>query len=479
MHFFARFKERYIGDKAFYRSVLAVAVPIMVQNGITNFVSLLDNIMVGRLGTESMSGVSIVNQFIFIFNLLIFGAVSAAGIFTAQYHGRGDTAGVRDTFRFKVLITIFAALVCGAVLYLADDPLISLFLYDGSAEGDLALTLAEGKDYLLIMLSGLLPFAISNAYASTMRETGETVLPMKASIVAVVTNFILNSLLIFGLFGLPALGVRGAAIATVASRFAELAVLVIWGHTHRGVCPYLVGAYRSFRIPGALFGQIAVRGLPLMLNEFFWSLAVTMRNQCYATRGLDAVAAQNICSTIVNVFSIVYLALGSAIAIIIGNLLGAGKLEEARVTDRRLVAFSVLCSAAIGCLLAATSGLFPLLYNITENARGLAAYMIAVSALAMPFCAFANSAYFTIRSGGQVMITLLFDSVFMWTIVMPLSFFLSRATGMDIRPLYFICQMTEALKALLGFLLLRRGTWVRQLIREDAETPAPEDPAGE
>lgn len=479
MHFFGKFKERYIGDKAFYRSVLAVAVPIMVQNGITNFVSLLDNIMVGRLGTESMSGVSIVNQFVFIFNLLIFGAVSAAGIFTAQYHGRGDTEGVRSTFRFKVLITVIAALVCGAVLYLADDALISIFLYDGSAEGDLALTLSEGKDYLLIMLAGLLPFAVSNAYASTMRETGETVMPMKASIVAVVTNFILNSLLIFGLFGLPAMGVRGAAIATVTSRFAELGVLVVWGHTHKKVCPYLTGAYRTFRIPGALFGQIAVRGLPLMLNEFFWSLAVTLRNQCYATRGLDAVAAQNICSTIFNVFSIVYLALGSAIAIIIGNLLGAGKLEEARVTDRRLVAFSVFCSVGMGIILAATSGLFPLLYNTTDTARGLAAYMIAVSALTMPFCAFANAAYFTIRSGGQVMITLLFDSVFMWAVVMPVCFLLSRATGMDIRPLYFICQMTETLKALLGFFLLRRGTWVHQLIRDDETAPAQTPSAGE
>ncbi len=476
MHKLQNFRKTYFGDKAFYRSVLAVAVPIMVQNGITNFVSLLDNIMVGRLGTEPMSGVSIVNQFIFVFNLLIFGAVSAAGIFTAQYHGISDTRGVRDTFRFKLLIAAVATLVCGVAMQLARDPLISLFLHQGETEGDLALTLSQGKAYLSVMLAGLLPFALSQAYASTMRETGETVLPMKAGIVAVVTNFALNYILIFGAFGAPALGVRGAAVATVVSRVAELAILVIWGHTHPATCPYLKGAYASFRIPGKLFASIAVRGLPLMVNEFLWSLAVTMRNQCYATRGLHAVAAQNICSTIFNVFSITYMALGSAIAIIVGHLLGAGKLEEAKETDRRLITFSILCSLVFGGLLATIGPFFPLLYNTTEAARKLAAYMIVVSALSMPFCAYANAAYFTIRSGGQVMVTLLFDCVFMWVVVMPLSFALSRLTDMDIRPLYFICQMTEALKACLGFVLLRRGTWVRQLTDVTAEAKSEQTP---
>ena len=159
------FLKKYIGDKNFYKRVLAIAIPIMIQTGITNFVSLLDNIMVGRLGTEAMSGVSIVNQFIFIFNLLIFGAVSAAGIFTAQYHGNNDTEGERYTFRFKFLMNVIAAII-GIIAFMAfDDELISLFLHSGSAEGDLALTLECGKSYLKIMLIGLIPYALSQVYA--------------------------------------------------------------------------------------------------------------------------------------------------------------------------------------------------------------------------------------------------------------------------------------------------------------------------
>lgn len=461
------FLKKYVGDKAFYRRVLAIALPIMIQTGITNFVSLLDNIMVGRLGTESMSGVSIVNQFIFIFNLLIFGAVSAAGIFTAQYHGNGDTEGEKYTFRFKFLINLIAAII-GIIVFAAfDDALISLFLHAGSAEGDLALTLEHGKSYLKIMLIGLIPYALSQVYASTMRETGETIIPMIASIVAVASNFFLNYILIFGKLGFAPLGAKGAAIATVISRFAEILILVIWGHTHTQKCSYLVGAYRSLHIPKALFISIILKGLPLMLNELFWSLAITLRNQCYSTRGLDVVAAQNISSTIVNLFNVAYMAIGSSIAIIVGNELGAGKLDSAKDTARKMLAFSVACSTFLGGIMIAFSKVFPNIYNTADSVRHLAAYMIIISAVTMPFCACAHSSYFTIRSGGKVLVTILFDSVYMWALVLPLSFILSRFTNMNIHLLFAICQSTEVIKAALGLAVLKKGTWVRQLVANE------------
>lgn len=460
--------SKWIGDRSFYKRVLAVSVPIMIQTGITNFVNLLDNIMVGSIGTEAMSGVSIVNQFIFIFNLLIFGAVSAAGIFTAQYHGLGDSDGVRHTFRFKFLINLVSSVLCVVAFFLFDDELISLFLHTGDVTGNIELTLSEGKRYLSVMLIGLVPYAVSQVYASTMRETGRTVVPMVSSVVAVLTNLILNWVLIFGNFGAPALGVAGAAIATVISRFAELLILIVWGHAHTRVYPFLVGAYRSLRLPRALSLQIILRGLPLMANEFFWALAVTLRNQCYSTRGLEVVAAQNITSTVINVFNVIYMAIGSSIAIIVGNLLGAGKMEEAKDTDRKMITFSVMVSAFIAVILITCSSLFPQLYNTDESVRALASYMIIISALITPLAAFAHSAYFTLRSGGKVMITILFDSVYMWVVVMPVCLILSRLTGMDIHWLFALCQACEVIKLVFGVILLRRGTWVRQLVGDES-----------
>ena len=235
--------RRYIGDKAFYRRVLGVALPIIIQNGITNFVSLLDNIMVGQVGTLQMSGVSIVNQLLFVFNLCVFGAVSGAGIFTAQFFGSQDHEGVRHTFRFKFLVSVGLVIVGTAVFLLAGQPLIRLYLQGDGDPRDVAITLAYGSDYLRIMLLGLLPFALASAYSGTLRETGQTMVPMVGGIVAVFVNLIFNYILIFGHFGAPAMGVRGAAVATVLSRYVELAIVAGWTHLKSGRNPFIEGFF--------------------------------------------------------------------------------------------------------------------------------------------------------------------------------------------------------------------------------------------
>lgn len=200
------FRSKYIGDKAFYRMVLMIVVPVIIQNGITNFVSLLDNIMVGQVGTEQMSGVAIVNQFMTVFNICIFGGVSSAGIFTAQYYGKGSQEGVRNTFRFKFIVCILTAVVAIGLFLAAGDELIMLYLHEGAQSGDIVKTLEYGREYLAVMIFGIVPYAISQTYASTLRETGETLLPMKAGIIAVLVNLLGNFLLIFGKLGFPALG---------------------------------------------------------------------------------------------------------------------------------------------------------------------------------------------------------------------------------------------------------------------------------
>ena len=456
--------KKYIGDRKFYKTVLAVAVPVMVQNGITNFVSMLDNIMVGRLGTEAMSGVSIVNQFIFIFNLLIFGAVSAAGIFTAQYYGSRDTEGMRYTFRFKFLINVIAAIIGVVCFAVFDDALIGLFLLAEDTGGDVIATLDFGKQYLFVMLFGLLPYALSQVYASTMRETGDAFTPMAASLAAVATNFVFNILLIFGYLGFPALGVVGAALATVLSRFVELLILMIKAHARTDLYPYIKGAYRSMYIPLTLFRTISYKGLPLMMNEFLWSIAIMLRNQCYSTRGLDVVAAQNIQSTLLNVFNVVYLSLGSSIAIIVGKYLGAGEIEKAKDTDRKMIAFSVMSAFCMAILFSVTGLFFPYIYNTSDTVRSLATFLMITAACTMPFNAFANASYFTLRSGGLVAVTVLFDCVYMWAIVIPVSMLLSYCTDLGIYLLFPLCQSTEIVKSFFGGFLLKKTRWARQLV---------------
>ncbi|MBR4861929.1 MAG: polysaccharide biosynthesis C-terminal domain-containing protein, partial [Firmicutes bacterium] len=258
-----RKKYNLIGDRQFYKKVCMITLPIIVQNGITTFVNLLDNIMVGQVGTEQMSGVAIANQLVFIFNLCIFGAVAGAGILGAQFYGSRNTEGLRNTFRFKLVCSIVLSLTFFAIFIFCGDALIGAFLHEGEGGSDLESTLHYGKQYLLVVMAGLIPFALTQGYSGTLRETGQTVVPMVAGIVAVFVNLIFNYILIFGKLGVPALGVVGAAIATALSRYVEFGIVAVWTHTHAEQNPFACGLYRHFHIPAALAKQIFAVGLPL------------------------------------------------------------------------------------------------------------------------------------------------------------------------------------------------------------------------
>lgn len=452
------------GDKAFLRRVLVVALPIIIQNGIATFVAMLDNIMVGQVGQNPMSGVSIVNQLLFVFNLCIFGATAGAGIFTAQFFGCGDQDGVRYTFRFKCIIGLLLTLL-GVTLFLtAEEALIRLYLSGQGDPADAADILQYGKIYLKIMLWGLPAFAISNAYASTLRETGQTLVPMIASTTAVCINLFLNWVLIFGNLGASALGVQGAAIATVIARYVELLIVAAWTHLHGRAMPFIQGAYRSMGIPAPLLKKIILKGMPLLLNEALWSTGMATLNQCYSTRGLDVVPAQNISSTIYNLSSVVFLSMGNVVGIIVGQMLGAGQKEEGvREADRRLILISVLSCFLFAGIMAGISGIFPRLFDTTGSVRSLATQLILISALFLPFNAYTTSAYFTLRSGGQTLVTFLFDSCFVWVVCVPLAFVLSRFTTVAILPLFFACQATDLIKCALGAYMIRQGKWIQNL----------------
>lgn len=464
MRLLEKTQHKFIGDKSFYKMVLAIAVPIMIQNGITNFVSLLDNIMIGQIGTEQMSGVAIVNQILFVYNLCLFGGVSGAGIFTAQYFGQKNQEGVRQTVRFKLWMVSLITLFTVILLLAAGRPLITLYLQgDGTAESAAA-TLRYGREYLQIMLPGLIPFMLVQVYSSTLRECGKTILPMKAGVIAVFVNLVLNYLLIYGKFGMPALGVQGAALATIISRFVECAIVLI--HTHRRAQehPFVQGLYCTLKVPASLVIKIITKGMPLLLNETLWAAGVAMLTQCYSVRGLNVIAALNISNTINNVFNIVFIALGESVAIIVGQLLGAGKMKEARDTDNKMIAFSVFSCVVIAAVMLLLARFFPLLYNTNDEARTLATYFIMLTAVFMPQNAFLHASYFTLRSGGKTIITFLFDSVFIWCVSVVIAFILSRYTTLPVIAVYASVQMGDWIKCVIGFVLVKKGIWLQNIV---------------
>ena len=460
----SQLKEKYIGDAAFYKRYLCLALPMILQNAITNLVSFLDNIMVGQLGTEPMSGVAIVNQLIFVYNLAIFGAVSAASIFGAQYFGKGNHKGHMHSFRFKLYATLTVTAVTILLFITKGSALISLYLTDTTGSGATEVALQYGLEYLAIMMVGLIPFAINQSYATNIKETGQTLIPMIASFVAVGTNAILDYVLIFGLGPIPKLGVAGAALATVIARYIEALIVIVWAHAHKGKNRYLEGAYRGFGIPKAEFKAIIIKGFPLMLNEILWAAGMTTVTQCYSIRGLEVIAGLNIATTITNLFNIIYIQLGACISIVVGQYLGAGKLKEAKDADNKMIVFSVFCCVVVAAGMLLIGGFFPQIYNTSEQIKALAKSFIAVSAIIMPFCAFSHSSYFTLRSGGKTMVTFLFDSVFTWVVVVPSAFILAHYTGLGIVSVYFLVQATELIKVVIGYFMVKSNVWVVQMV---------------
>lgn len=460
----SEFLHKFIGDKAFYKMVLSIAVPIMIQNGITNFVNLLDNIMIGRIGTEPMSGVAIVNQLIFVYNLCLFGGVSGAGIFTAQYFGQKNDEGIRRTVRFKLWIVTVITLFTTILFLVAGNSLISIYLQGEGAAESIAATLQYGRQYLLIILFGLPPFMMVQVYSSTLRECGQTVLPMKAGIVAVFVNLILNYILIYGHFGLPALGVRGAALATIISRYTEALIVLIYTHRHKELNPFVEGLYTTLKVPVSLAQKIIVKGMPLLLNETLWAAGMAMLTQCYSVRGLSVIAAQNISNTINNVFNIVFIALGDTVAIIVGQLLGAGRMKEARDVDTKMITFSVLCCSCVALVMFCLAPLFPMLYKTGDDVRLLAKYFIMLTAFFMPQNAFLHASYFTLRSGGKTIVTFLFDSVFIWCVSVSIAFTLSRFTALPVLAVYALVQTGDIIKCVIGFILVKKGVWLQNIV---------------
>ncbi len=455
-----------IGDKAFYKMTFTVAVPIMLQNFITNLVNMLDNLMVGSVGTEQMTGVSVVNQLVFIFNLAIFGAISGVGIFTAQFYGKNDNDGIRYTLRYKLYICIVLFLTALGIFIFFGENLISMFLHESGDGVDIAATMGYAKDYLAVILIGLFPFAIANAFAGTLRETGDTFTPMMTGLVAVIINCVFNYLLIFDKIGLHSLaGVKGAAVATVLSRYVECIILVAFAVRKRKTkFPYVRYILKSFTIPRDLTVAITKKAIPLFLNEVLWSTGMSMLSVAYSLHGPMVVAGYSIASTVNNLFMIAFLSMGSSIGIIAGRMLGAGKHKEAEDAVKKLIAFSVFLSIVMGVLLFTVGALIPSLYSKTDDAaKELAVYFIRVFALVMWMDSIANASYFTLRSGGKTFVTFLFDSGTLWALSVPTAFILYYA-GLSIYWVFPIIQVIAIVKVIVGLTLVGKKVWVRTLI---------------
>ena len=451
-------------DRKIFKRALLLAVPMMIQNGITNAVGLVDNIMVGSLGTEAITAVSIVGQLIFVFNLAIFGGLSGPGIFGAQYYGQKNTEGFRSAVRIKHLISLVVLAVGLCAFIFGGEFLIGLYLR-GESEGiDPVLTMELAKSYLGVMLWGLPPFVVTQIYAGSLRETGNSFKPMIAGIASVAVDIVFNWLLIYGNLGFPKLGVRGAAIATAMARFVEMLTVVIWAFAARKKHEFLRGLYKTLLVPKDTAGKMIAKTLPIFANEFLWAGGIAVLTQIYSTRGLDIVPGLNISNALCNLLNVVFIAMGNAVGILIGQTLGAKRYDEAKSEAFRLMWFTGAVSFLLTAILVSISGIFPNLYETSDSVRSAASVFIVITALFFPVQGFLNALYFTLRSGGKTLVTFLFDSVFSWVVSVPAAFLLCRFTALPIFTVFAIIQAMDLIKVSVGYVLIKKGVWISNIV---------------
>jgi putative MATE family efflux protein len=450
--------KQWFGDAAFYQRLFALSLPLVLQQLITASIQIVDNVMVGQLGETAIGAVGVVNQLFFVVIISSFGVMSGSTIYMAQYFGAKNQDKLQQTFHFTILAALGVGLVSFLLFTFADELLIGVFTQNVE-------TTLLSMEYIAIIRYGLFAFAISIAISSSLRVVGITKPILWISIITIVLNTLLNGLLIFGLFGLPALGVAGAAIATLIARVIE-ALLSIWYLIRRQTIFKLV-LRKLFTIEFGVVKAVVIIGLPLLLNEFFWSMGQTTFLYAYSTRGDSALAAMNVTNTISQITFVMFQAIGTAAAVFVGNKLGENSLDEAEANAKRLILVATVLALLVGLIQFALSFVVLDLYSVSAITKEAAQFNIRVNAMFVPLYTMNVTIFFIIRSGGDTLSTFLMDSGFMWVIAVPIALSLAFFTTLPITWMFLLIQGTEFLKVSFAFSRFFQRRWIKNL----ANTP--------
>jgi len=446
--------KKFIGDRNFYQRVIRLSIPVMIQTGISSFVSLLDNLMIGQLNQNAIAAVTVSNQILFVLMIALFGGLAGPGIFLAQFFGANDKEGVQQSFRIKLIFALAIITAFLLVFFNYGNQIIALFLQD-------PITIGLTADYFFISLIGYVPFTISVIYSSSFRESAESKIPMITGLAAVFVNFVFNLLLIFGLLFFPRLEVTGAAIATVIARVVEALMLVAYAHRRKFM--FADKVYQSIKININLLKKVLVKGLPLVTSEILWSGGMTALFLAYSSFGEEVIAAMNINNTISNLFFITFGAMASAIAVFVGGELGANRLDTAKDNAYKMIAFGTAIGIVAGVMLISLSGIIPNLYQVSDFVKELATYFAIVTGFVFGIYSYNASSFFVLRAGGATKATFFFDAIFTWFVQVSFVAGLVYFTDLSVYVIFALSMISDVLKAVLGTMFIRSGIWIKNL----------------
>jgi putative MATE family efflux protein len=442
-------------NKEFYKSLFAIAVPIMLQNLISSFVNVVDTVMIGRLGTVEIAAVGLGNNIFFFYMILLFGSCSGGSVFIAQFWGKRDLVGIHRTVGFCIMISLLIGCIFTLGVALLPDRIIGIYSTDPAV-------IAAGSRYLRYLAPSFLPFAIGQVFFLSLRSVEEVKAPMVTTIIALSINMVLNWLWIFGVGPFPALGVAGAASATSVARFTEAVLLV--GISYR----------RKFAIAGPLREMIAFNRTfimrfarivaPVMIGEFIWSFGVTMQHIIFARTHTDAIAAYNINGTISQLTWVLFIGLGSGIAVLIGKKIGEGDHTGARDYAFRILCFAPLVAVGAAAVLIPISWLIPLIFKVNTEVLATAGQMMIILAIYYPCRAFNMAMVVGVgRAGGDTVFCAVYDVAFMWLVALPAAAIASFVFHAPFWLIYLLVLSEEIFKFMAGLWRFRSGKWLHDV----------------
>lgn len=442
----------------FYRNLLKLAVPMALQSLLMYSLNMIDTLMIGQLGEIEIASVALGNQVFFVLLLFFYGISTGTAVFTAQYWGKKDIPGIRRAMGLCIVIAS-----CGAILVTLSSVLKPGWILAVFSKDTKVIDL--GSDYLRIVCLSYLLSAVSMSFAMVLRSVERPKLPLLVTFISLVLNTALNYLLIFGKLGFPALGVRGAAIATAISRFVEFALLltiVYWKETP------LAGRIGEFLDISSAFARQYFRiTIPVVLNEVGWALGFTMYKVVFARMGTEVIAAVNIAENVTNLFLVAVHGTSNACAVMIGKLLGAGEDRKAYNYAVRFSIIGPILGVIIGFVLILISGWVSLLFRVPQSVRNTTHIILILHGLIIPFDIFNWQLIVGIlRSGGDTRFSMLMEIGTMWGFGVPLAFVAGLVLHQPVVVVFSLVRSEEIVKFAVGIFRLLSKKWVRNLTEE-------------
>jgi len=441
--------------KVFYKKLFILALPIAFQNLASTSLNLIDTLMIGQLGETYIGAVALANQVFFLLMLFLFGISSGASVFTAQYWGKKDLAGIHRSLGLALIPALTGAVLFTLAAQFLPGQILALFTTDKTV-------ISLGIPYLRIISVSYICTAVSLIIQGVLRSTGHVKLPLKITLISLSLNALFNYLLIFGKFGFPEMGIEGAALATTGARFLEIFLLLYL--SKRRNYPVIASRKKLFNFPKGFIRNFTYRVYPVILNEVGWSLGITMFTIVYARMGTPVLAAFNIMDTVSRLVFVLFIGTGNASGIVLGNIIGENRPEDARKYARGLLKISIIMGIGAGIIIYISAPWVPSMFKISEEvSRMVTTFMKILSVVVFVKVSNIHIIVGILRSGGDTHICMLLEIIPLWLIGIPLAFYTGLVLKLDPGLVYLVTMSEEVLKYILGLIRTLSGKWIHDV----------------